>query len=118
MTFTDTQLSQILNTHFGIEKAAFTKLEGYDSINYKVSTETDAFVLKLHPADEGTKWSLIAEHEMLARLKALEGYDFSVPMPNVRGEYLSQVNEAGQAWLVRLLRFVEGEFSGQYPTYT
>lgn len=104
-------LKSILAKYYGLEDCQLITLEGYDSINFKVSCPQGTFVLKQHSYTEETFQLLLGEHVILEHVAQLDSYDFSRTVRTVNGEpILVEENK-----LYRLLSFVEGEFLGDVP---
>jgi len=104
-------IKALLEKHFNLQNCTISSLEGYDSINYKVQSNNDTFVLKQQSYAPETLELLQAENEILARLATLQHYDFPAAIPSLKDELI--VIESGQ--LYRLLSFVQGDFLGNVP---
>ncbi|MEQ8530772.1 MAG: phosphotransferase, partial [Imperialibacter sp.] len=101
----------LIKEHYNHTCTDFKSLEGYDSTNFKVTTDKGTFLLKIYQEEPGLKELLAAENEVLLLLNnELPGY-FSNPIPNIRQELTTtiQTNE-GETIFLRLLTFLEGSF--------
>jgi len=102
------QIKDILQSSYSLQNASISKLEGYDSSNYKVESGKGIFVLKQYSYSEKAFALLKAENEVLKKCQALKDYDFSSVLPSTKGECITVVEDQ----MFRLLSFVEGEFLG------
>lgn len=109
---TNQDILSILSLHYQIPSAELKQLDGYESLNYKVSIPTGKkYVLKIHTHVFEHKEILMAENEIMLLLgKKMPGY-FARPIPNVRGELISHDEQTG--YEIRLLDFLEGTFLGE-----
>jgi ethanolamine-phosphate phospho-lyase len=102
---------KLLQEHYHLTCTDFKSLEGYDSTNFKVTTDKGTYLLKIYQPEPGIKELLDAENKILLLLNnELPGY-FSNPIPNIRQELITtiQTNERETIFL-RLLTFLEGSF--------
>ncbi|MGK0388324.1 MAG: ethanolamine-phosphate phospho-lyase [Maribacter sp.] len=102
-------IHSLLFHHFNISNAHLKKLDGYESLNYKITTtEGEKFVLKIHTHSYENEGILQAENEMMLLLgKEMPSY-FAKPIPNIKGEFISKDEKTG--YKIRLLSFLEGTF--------
>lgn len=98
----------ILETSFGIINATVTPLEGYDSINFKIESDSGTHVLKKYPFSKVTNELLAAEDAVLNTLSTIETMDFPAAITSITGA--STIVEGG--FVHRLLSYVDGEFLG------
>lgn len=96
----------ILNTYYGLINCTLTALEGYDSINFKVSSNKGLFVLKKYTYTEETLAILQAEDSTANQLDGISHLNFPKSIANTNQESFSIVDEA----IYRLLPFIEGDF--------
>ena len=66
---------------FGVEPTGVERLEGYESLNFLIRTETSKYVLKFYPPGVSKRELLQAEDEVLAHLSEAE--DINAPVPVV-----------------------------------
>jgi len=99
---------QLLLEDFGINAQNVSRLEGYDSINYKIKSSSSAYVLKQYKNTVENRELLLAENDTLNKLSELEEFEFPIAFANLKGQKLHKENDA----LFRLLSFVEGQFLG------
>ncbi len=102
------EIVNVLKNFYGLENCTISKLEGYDSTNYKVVHKKSIFVLKQYISSEETKALLQAENRVLKELVALKEYNFPVVISSNTKEKLITNNGS----IFRLLSFVEGDFVG------
>ncbi|MGB3145812.1 MAG: aminotransferase class III-fold pyridoxal phosphate-dependent enzyme [Maribacter sp.] len=98
-------ISAVLSTYYSIDKPTISKMEGYDSINFKVSFNSIHFVLKVYPNSENHLEWVQAEDSILENLSA-QNLNCSKVIPTSDGAF--QVIE--EDYIYRLLSFVEGHF--------
>lgn len=101
-------MEELLLNHYNLSNVSLQKMEGYISTNYKVDAQQGTFVLKVYPAE--AKEDVLAETEMIEHLTHLNASSLSKPIPNTKAELITLVNINGEAKLLRLLTFVEGDF--------
>lgn len=101
-------IQKVLKEFYNLASCSCTKLEGYDSINFKVESAQGTFVLKQYQYSEEAYELLVGENKILANLANLVSYAFPVTIPAV-DKSLIVVNEN---YMYRLLSFVEGDFLG------
>ena len=101
-------IKKVLKNHYQLEDVTLTKMEGYDSTNYKVKHKSDTYVLKQYVEDKEIFELLEAENAVLEHLNSLKQLDFPRAIENSKGEHLTKTEDN----IYRLLSFVEGEFLG------
>ncbi len=99
----------ILEKEFGLDLISISPLEGYDSVNYKVVNKLGSYVLKKYPLTKANKSLLSSETVVLQQLNQLEQYQTPKPITTLSGKFY--VIE--EAFIYRLLSFVEGKFLGE-----
>lgn len=102
------QIDAVITDYYALTNSTLTKLEGYESINYKVVCDQGIFVLKKYNYNRESLSILEAENRILSALAVLDGYEVPVPVPAKNNELL--VLEEGNIY--RLLSFVEGHLLG------
>ena len=105
------QIKSILEHHFDITDATVTKMEGYDSINYRVESTKGTYVLKENSYSDETLALLQAENKIFDQLKVLKNYSFPAAILSIKNESIV----VSENRIFRLLSFVEGEFLGDVP---
>lgn len=100
-------IHSLLLQHYNISNVRLEQLDGYESLNYKITTEAGKkFVLKVHRHDYEQEDILDAENKVMLLLgNKMPGY-FARPIPNLDEKFISKDENTG--YLVRLLSFVEG----------
>ena len=101
-------MEKILQEKYGIVNAELSKMEGYDSINFKVVDGDSIYVLKKYDFSQETLELLKAENEVLQDLDSLKGIDFPIGLKSVEEGFLVREKEH----IYRLLSYVEGDFLG------
>lgn len=101
-------IQKVLKEFYQLENCTFTRLEGYDSTNFKIESEKEVFVLKQNSYSEENLSLLQAENQLFETLKILEDYDF----PNAIQTFKNESTVVVEEQIFRLLSFVEGEFLG------
>ncbi|MGB5818034.1 MAG: aminotransferase class III-fold pyridoxal phosphate-dependent enzyme [Saonia sp.] len=105
------EIDGILKNSYALSGIALTKMEGYDSINYKVAAKERTYVLKQYQSSPETIAVLASENQILLQLGQLEKYDFPFTIPTKESSDLV-VHDSS---VYRLLSFVEGEFLAEAP---
>jgi len=105
------QLKAILK-QYNLSNYTATAMDGYTSTNFKISTPSKNYVLKLYTDDWMNLQQIEAENEVLLQLN-----DASYPIPykNKAGKYVSKAEIEGKPKIGRLLRFLEGTFLAKSP---
>jgi len=98
----------ILREYYGKEVLTSSPMEGYESINFKISTPGKNFVLKQHKNTTEEEAVLRAEHLVMQHVKELNNYTISFTQPTLDKQPIVQYKEK----IYRLLSFVEGELLG------
>lgn len=99
------QLASILKAHFDIESPIISQMEGYISLNFKVTIGNHDYVLKVYENTYGIREMITAENELLNALQEQE-VSFSKVIPTNTGvsEY------KGKKHTYRLLSYLPGSF--------
>ena len=101
-------MKTLLEDKYGIVNATLSKMEGYDSTNYKVECGSSRFVLKKYSSSQANLELLKSENRILKSLESLENLDFPMAIPTLNNDLLVDDNK----YIYRLLSFVEGKFLG------
>ncbi|WP_289644589.1 aminotransferase class III-fold pyridoxal phosphate-dependent enzyme [Maribacter aestuarii] len=97
---------KVLKVHYGLSDIVLSKLEGYDSINYKVCSPTNSFVLKVYPFSDELFALLEGEEKVLTKLRKANGIEVPFTILNSNGTPYTIIDNS----LYRLLPFLEGKF--------
>ena len=101
----------LLKKEFGFTQVTCTKLDGYDNLNYLVTTENGKYVFKTYTYSEDLWEIVLAENDVLATLEAnLDG--IPKPIPFADGQYVKSIEINGEPQICRMLTFLEGKFLG------
>ncbi len=101
-------MKTLLEEHYGITNANFTKMEGYDSTNFKVDAGKSVFVLKQYDYSSESFEQLTCENEILRLLSSSKNFDFPLAISSVDNKLLV----CDKNHIYRLLSYVEGSFLG------
>lgn len=104
-------MDAILGHYYKLENCSFKTLEGYESINFKVTTNSGTFVLKKYPYSEETLAILEAEDTIAGKLQQIPHVHFPKSIPTT--ENLPYV--IAEEFIYRLLPFIEGQFLAEVP---
>ncbi len=99
-------MNAILEQYYGLTNCSFKTLEGYESINFKVKTDSDIFVLKKYKFSEETITILKAEDQVAQKLNKIAKLKFPESILNLEEHPVTIVD----GFIYRLLTFIEGEF--------
>lgn len=100
------KIQKILQRNYSIENAVISKLEGYDSFNYKIETENQIFVLKQNKFSRQEYDLLEAENKILTQANNNLKYDVSSVIASKEGKNIVVVEDQ----MFRLLTYVKGQF--------
>ncbi|MFP2996937.1 aminotransferase class III-fold pyridoxal phosphate-dependent enzyme [Spongiivirga sp. MCCC 1A20706] len=101
-----TTIKDILRSSFEIKNPTLKKLEGYGSINYKVDSGNEIYVLKQYQKTEENSNLLIAESKVLGILASVTPLEFPKTVCTNSGDLFA----ADEHNIYRLLTFIEGDF--------
>lgn len=104
-------MNSILNTYYGLTDCTLTALEGYDSINFKVSSNKGLFVLKKYSYTEETLALLASEDKAATTLDAIAHINFPKSIANIKGKAFTIIDD----FIYRLLPFIDGVFIANTP---
>jgi len=105
-------MNSFLEKEFGFSKVDSEKLNGYDNINYLVTTANNKYIFKTYHYTRELYDLVTAENEVLLFLKEIENNYYPTPISFTDGTFLKSqiINEKRQ--VCRMLSFLEGEFLG------
>lgn len=104
-------MNSILEKYYGLINCSHTTLEGYDSINFKVTSNSDTFVLKKYSYTEETLAILQAEDIVAEKLQRIPDLRFPKSIDTLKNSPFAIVEGS----IYRLLPFIEGEFLAKIP---
>lgn len=104
-------MNSILEKYYGLTNCSLITLEGYESINFKVTSESDTFVLKKYSYSEETLAILKAEDSVAEKLQRIPKLRFPKSIATLEDTPLALVDGS----IYRLLPFIEGEFLAVIP---
>jgi len=104
-------MTSILEKYYGLTNCTLVSLEGYDSINFKVTSNTGTFVLKKYTYSEETLALLEAEDTVAKKLQTIPHLSFPKSINTIKNLPFALVDEA----IFRLLPFIEGTFLAELP---
>ena len=105
------KINTVLKKFFDISAANISRLEGYDSTNYKVESKKGIFVLKQNAFSKESFALLQVENQVLKKLEGLDNFDTTKVFPSLQHNLITVVDNE----MFRLLSFVEGVFLGDAP---
>lgn len=103
------KIKLLLRTYYGLEDTELTKMEGYESINYKVRCEKGCFVLKVYRYEKNAIRMISTENEVLRYLESNSKL-YPKVIPNQYQETLTYDPSFDAHFFYRLLSYLEGEF--------
>lgn len=103
-------VEKILKEHFGLEATSSKRLNGYDSLNYRIEAGGKRYVFKKYEDVEGLQSVIMAESKVLMALSQKSPHQFPTPIKTKVGELLLVVDTSASKVLYRLLSYVEGTF--------
>lgn len=105
-------MEHLLAKNYKLINPKIKKLVGYDSVNFKVETGSEKFILKIYPNEKEKIDFAEAENEVLLHLQKNENNKFPTPIKNNNDEFLTSFKVENSAKTARLLTFLEGDFLG------
>ena len=102
---------KVLKDFYNLENCSCTSLEGYDSVNFKVTCAKGTYVLKQYIYSEEAYELLVGENKILENLSVLRKYNFPISIPSMDERMIVVEGKL----MYRLLSFVEGAFLGDVP---
>ena len=104
------ELKNTLNNWFNFDIISLKKLNGYDNVNYRLTTETETYIFKTYKFTEDLLALVEAENSILQTLK--KDQSFPEPIPFATGDFLKITEVNGVKTICRVLTFLEGTFLG------
>ena len=104
-------MNSILEQYYGLANCTLLSLEGYESINFKVTSVSGTFVLKKYRYSEETLALLQAEDGVAEKLDTIPHISFPKSIINLEQEAFTVRDGA----IYRLLPFIEGKFLAETP---
>lgn len=95
---------------FNFEIVGLKKLNGYDNVNYLLTSKTDKYIFKTYLFSEDMFALIEAENSVLQTLK--KDHSFPEPIPFATGDFLKITTIKGVKIICRLLSFLDGTFLG------
>jgi 4-aminobutyrate aminotransferase-like enzyme/Ser/Thr protein kinase RdoA (MazF antagonist) len=103
-------MDKILATLFGLLNTNIERLNGYDNVNYRISSDSQQFLFKTYAYSEEILGQIRAENETLKFLQSTPSKAYPAPIPAQDGSYEQVVELDGKRLVCRLLTFLEGDF--------
>ena len=104
-------IQDLLNDHYDIVPTDISKMEGYDSLNYRISANDSRYTLKIYKYTDHSYQDVQAENYMIQSLAHIK-YDLPSPVKNAEGDKLTVIKEKGVFF--RLLSYVDGTFLSDF----
>lgn len=101
-------IDKILKDHYGLTNCSSQKMDGYISVNYRIRSNDDIYVLKVYDYSDRILDEIIGETAMIDRLTHLDKHSVSKAIFNINNEVVTI--ERGENKIYRLLSYVEGDF--------
>lgn len=105
-------MEHLLAKNYKLINPKLKKLVGYDSVNFKVETGSEKFILKVYANDKEMVDFAEAENEVMLHLQKNENNKFPAPVKNNSDGFLTSFKVENSAKTARLLTFLEGTFLG------
>jgi ethanolamine-phosphate phospho-lyase len=99
-----------ITSWFNFDIISLKKLNGYDNVNYRLTTETTKYIFKTYTFTEDLLALVEAENSILQTLK--KDQSFPEPIRFATGNFLKITTLNGVKTICRLLTFLEGTFLG------
>ncbi|MEZ5305682.1 MAG: aminotransferase class III-fold pyridoxal phosphate-dependent enzyme [Pyrinomonadaceae bacterium] len=108
MTVSTEFLRDALKADYGITVSAFHRLGGYDSVNYRVDTDSGQLVAKIYP-EEASADEVMAEIAIAKKIALKLPDAVQAAVPTLAGGKFSRLTDGR---ILGVLEFLEGEFIG------
>lgn len=99
-----------ITSWFNFEIVALKKLNGYENINYLITSDTTKYIFKTYVFSEDMLALVEAENSVLQSLQ--QDSSFPKPIPFKTGAFLKITEVDGIKTICRLLSFLDGTFLG------
>jgi 4-aminobutyrate aminotransferase-like enzyme len=105
-------MNSFLEKEFGFSKVDSEKLNGYDNVNYLVSTANNKYIFKTYYYSQELFDLVTAENKVLLFLREIENNYYPTPIPFTDGTFVKSQTINKKRQVCRMLSFLEGEFLG------
>ena len=105
-------MNTLLLSEFGLKNVEVKKLNGYDNVNYLITTSKKKYIFKTYSFNEEVFEIVKAENETLLFLQKSDNENYPKPVPFSDGSLIKKLNIEGVDQVCRMLTFLEGEFLG------
>jgi 4-aminobutyrate aminotransferase-like enzyme/Ser/Thr protein kinase RdoA (MazF antagonist) len=105
-------MDDIIKQTFGWDIQECKKLDGYDNLNYLITTKNDRYVFKTYGQCGDTLDLVTAENEVLLFLAEHSKNTFPKPIPFKDTSFVKLVSINGKPKICRMLSFLDGKFLG------
>lgn len=100
------KIQKLLDQFYSLDVRDVSRLDGFESDNYRIQGKDDSWVLKIYPYDEKKRRLLEAENRLLVFLNTSKPGACSSVIPNMDGDTLTI--DTGGARMLRVLTYLEG----------
>ena len=108
-------MKELLKIKYNISNPDITKLDGYDTDNYKIESEGHKYILKSYLTTKENTDFISAENELLLHLHRQINDKFPGPIQNIDGQFLTFFEDKKSSKITRILTFLEGDFFAEIP---
>ncbi len=105
-------VNNFIKKEFGLQVADYKQLDGYDNLNYRISTSDSSYIYKTYKYSEVSYDMVKAENDTLLFLQSDFKNKVPKPIPFKDGSYLGAFSIKEQPSICRMLSFLEGDFLG------
>lgn len=105
-------VNSFLEKEFGLQVKDCKKLDGYDNLNYHITTSDSSYIYKTYQYSEVSFDMVEAENDTLLFLQRDFEHKVPKPIPFKDGSYLGTFSINEQPSICRILSFLEGDFLG------
>lgn len=104
-----------LQALYNFEDLTLERLNGYDNINYLLTTGDKRYIFKTYTYEEELLALIEAENDALLFLQKTPQSTYPRPIPCQDRSYVKVVTFDGKPTIIRLLTYLEGSFLGDLP---
>ena len=105
-------MNTLLQKQFGFDYIEIKELNGYDNVNYLITTGNGKYIFKTYLKNAESLALVEAENKTLLFLQNNKDDKFPRPIPFTDGSFVKILNIDGKETICRILSFLEGEFLG------
>jgi len=104
-------MNDFIEKEFNLKVSSIKKLNGYENVNYHITTENKDYVFKTYSYSNTLRDIVEVENEVLLYLADEFGAKIPIPLPYTDGSFLKITTDSTKI-MCRMLSFLDGTFLG------